>query len=1008
VVAVSFLALLFCAAETFAQQLSLRRYDVSDGVAHSFVGAIHQDRHGYLWFGTREGLSRFDGYRFTNYGVRDGLPHPVVNAIAEDHQGRLWVATNGGGVARLRVDPPAVETFPQGLPATPKFISFKINDVPPNANRVNALLFDAQDRIWCATEVGVYRAKIEPNDQLTFDAVTTHTNSGVAMTALADSRGRLWFTVDDEVIKVIGDRIIKYDRQEFAGKHVLSLVEDRQGRLLVGGGAGIFEFIEPMDAGQRGHWRKSPIKTDHAVNTMIFDADGALWIGTQFGLIKSQAGRQTRFTSAQGLSDDNIWSLGSDRNGNLWIGTQNTGVCKLPEELIVSFTYNSGLPNQYVDDLFSDRTGRVYVSVASGDILEMTQDWEPQLGRIASPLKYRIGFGLQDRRGNWWLQGLDGWWRTPGPEMDLRGRVKFTSGDGLQMANGQKLLGLGQSQTGELWAVISDGNIFRRAATSSLFERLPNVLPAQLISAMVDLITDKSGALWIGQHEAMARLKNGKITLFQPRAGMPEINPRSFFLDSRGWLWIGLRYSGLSVTKDPTAETPQFINYSTEHGLASNAVRSITEDDFGRIYLGTDKGLDQLDPATGRIRHFNAEDGLPGNPIRYCLKDKHGNIWVATTHGLSKFNPRAERAETPPSAIYITRVNIAGENLPLAETGSAQIPTLRLAASKNNLLIEYVTPNFRSKQSLKYQYRLEGADAAWSAPTAERTVNYARLSPGSYRFSVRAVNAGGTMSAQPATLSFTILRPLWQRWWFLLLAALTAGLLVYAAVRYRFEQQLAVERVRTRLATDLHDDIGASLSEVAVLSEVVNRRVVEHLPVAEPLALIGEVSRDMLDAMNDIVWANNPRYDSLKDLTQRLHHFAVELLEARGIEFKLALPDDGADLPLSGELRQHVFLIGKEAVNNLARHSGATRAEIELRIENGWLTLRVADNGRGFAPNESDTGNGLRSMRSRAAEIGGELTITSAPNGGTQLILRASLKARRRYSHLFRWGGWRR
>ncbi len=229
--------------------------------------------------------------------------------------------------------------------------------------------------------------------------------------------------------------------------------------------------------------------------------------------------------------------------------------------------------------------------------------------------------------------------------------------------------------------------------------------------------------------------------------------------------------------------------------------------------------------------------------------------------------------------------------------------------------------------------------------------------------------------------------------------------MIYAAARYRFEQRLAVERVRTRLATDLHDDIGASLSEVAVLSEVVNRRVVEHLPVAEPLALIGEVSRDMLDAMNDIVWANNPRYDSLKGLTQRLRHFAVELLEARGIEFKLALPDESVDLQLSGELRKQVFLIGKEAINNLARHSGATRAEIEMLVENGSLMLRVADNGQGFVPNESDTGNGLRSMRSRAAEIGGELTIASKPDGGTQLTLRASLSQRRKFSHLFRWGG---
>jgi hypothetical protein len=277
------------------------------------------------------------------------------------------------------------------------------------------------------------------------------------------------------------------------------------------------------------------------------------------------------------------------------------------------------------------------------------------------------------------------------------------------------------------------------------------------------LMSDRAGTLWMGGHNMLARFMKGKVSVFQPTEGLPVTNTRALFQDSRGWIWIGLRYGGVSVIKDPGAETPKFINYSPDNGVSSYAVFAIAEDDAGRIYLGTGKGLDQLDLASGRIRHFNTKEGLAGDVVRHVLLDRSGAIWIATETGLSKFNPRADRSADYPPPIYFSRAQVAGEDLPLAETGARSIPELELPATRNNLLVEYVALSFRGERRLRYQHKLEGVDEDWSQPSEGRMVNYSSLAPGSYRFMARAINQDGATSPEPAVLQFRILPPLWQR-----------------------------------------------------------------------------------------------------------------------------------------------------------------------------------------------------------------------------------------------------
>jgi signal transduction histidine kinase len=253
---------------------------------------------------------------------------------------------------------------------------------------------------------------------------------------------------------------------------------------------------------------------------------------------------------------------------------------------------------------------------------------------------------------------------------------------------------------------------------------------------------------------------------------------------------------------------------------------------------------------------------------------------------------------------------------------------------------------------------------------------------------VRAVNADGVVSETPASFSFTILSPLLQRWWFLALAATMVGLTVFLFYRFRVTQLLKLERIRTRIATDLHDDIGANLTRISVLSEVARRQSGDVAsPVSGSLQAIAEIARESVASMSDIVWAINPQRDSLIDLTRKMRQHAGEVFMARGIELNFIAPDHAPDLKLGADVRRNLYLVFKEAVNNAARHSDCARAEIELRVEEGRLRFTVSDNGRGFDPSARTEGNGLLSMRRRAADLGGDLSLESRPGAGSRMRL---------------------
>jgi signal transduction histidine kinase len=428
------------------------------------------------------------------------------------------------------------------------------------------------------------------------------------------------------------------------------------------------------------------------------------------------------------------------------------------------------------------------------------------------------------------------------------------------------------------------------------------------------------------------------------------------------------------------------------------------------MYLLTDRGIDRLDPETGWVKHYTSADGLVGSSHwGAAFRDRHGALWFGTLEGLSQLIPKPDEPASPPP-IRISAIRVRGDPYPVSELGQVTVAPFELEPSFNQIQIDFAGLNFGVGEILRYQYKLEGADQDWSRPSEQQTINYATLSPGKYRFLVRALNWKGMVSPEPAVVEFRVFAPVWQRWWFVALLALTGAAVIYVLHHNRVARLLELERIRSRIVTDLHDDVGASLSHIAVLSEVATSEVArlglapDEQRLHEPLSRIGTVSRELIDSMSDIVWAISPRKDRLGSLTQRMREFAGEVLGRRSIDFHFHAAGIDQEMRLDPDVRRQVFLIFKEGVHNIVRHAASTHVTGDFRIERGQLVLRLTDNGHGFAPKVANgpasEGHGLLSMRRRAAALRGTLDVAAELNQGVTLVLRVPLDRRSAFAGL--------
>lgn len=1034
------LIVLATAAAIHAEHLPIKTYTIADGLANDVINRIVRDSHGYLWFCTKEGLSRFDGYTFTNYAKAQGLPGRDVFDLLETREGVYWVATD---VGVYRFNPvghaPAQNnsqtnseqnqiTKPGELSGEPMFVAYYMSgEQEPYA--ATALLEDHTGVIWCGTHLGVYQLDGSGEQRiLRFVDMGMPMKYGepLVQTLLEDRHGALWVgTMSSGLYRHLPDGHTEHyiAQHGLLNNDVRALLEDREGHLWVGTRGNLSLLVSNPKPNQpivaRAFARKDGLAADQ-VFSLFQSADGRVCVGMYGGLSSFVPGGDgsalqiSSFTTRNGLTDIGVWAIAEDREGNLWLASN--GALKVAREGFTTYREDDGLATSSISSIFANQNGEV-CTISSGMRKKCINQFDGKKFSAVAPnlpkqIKY-FGWGwnqitFQDHTGEWWVTTGQGLIRFP--KADRLEQLGHTPPKAIYHTLGDmavdEVFRLYEDRRGDIWISAYLGQPDARKHRISRWERATetfhNYAPADglpLVAHSLPLTTafreDRAGNLWIGFNgSGLARFHDGRFTVFTTNDGVPTGWIRDLYLDHAGRLWIASSREGVSRIDDTAAEHPRFINYRTENGLASDNVWCITEDEGHRIYVGTSRGVDRLDPESGHIRHYTQADGLAQNEVQVAFHDRHGSLWFGTTQGLSRFDPQPD--EGPKSLpILISGLHVDGIARHISELGETEIPKVVLGPYENQIQIDFVGLEFGAGQSLRYQYKLEGSDADWSAPTAGRSVNLASLSSGEYRFSVRAVSADGIMSIAPATVSFTILPPIWRRWWFVMLAAVALGLTVYGGHRYRVARLVELARVRTRIATDLHDEIGSNLSLMAIVSDVANKRAgLRDSQMSEWLSLIAGTSRETMDAMADIVWVINPDKDRLPDLTLRMRRLADDIFTARNIAFHLSAPGDEADIKLGADTRHEVFMIFKEGINNIVRHSECTRADVEFKVEQGRLVLKLSDNGRGFEPAGAGDGNGLSSMRRRAKNLRGELVLISSPGIGTTVILQAPLDGR--------------
>jgi streptogramin lyase/signal transduction histidine kinase len=657
-----------------------------------------------------------------------------------------------------------------------------------------------------------------------------------------------------------------------------------------------------------------------------------------------------------------------------------------------------------INSIFENRNGELYFSVNSGTGRFLSKfDGKKFAGGNDNLLKNEkySGWGWKqtiwhDSSGAWWIPGGEGLYRSP-PVTSFEQLSKSVLQKVETGAKGKEVFRLFEDSRGDVW-IATTGNaneLLRWQRSSREWRDLTEETGFGKFRMGTAFAEDHAGDLWIGTggdggddgDGALIRYRDGNFKIFTQADGAPPGWTRDLFLDSRGRLWLANTDWGLLRLDDTSSEVLNFVRYSTADGLSSRGIYCVTEDEFGRIYAGSGRGLDRLNPDTGQVENFTTADGLPGSFIELAYRDRSNTLWFATPRGLARYLPEPKRIREPPT-IFITGLRIVGSSHPVSITGEKEVPNMRLESDKNHVSVDFVGLGASLGEKLRYEYRITSED--WM-PTNERTVNFSNLSPGNYVFEVRAVSADRIYSA-PAVFPFSISSPLWQQWWFLLsISGLFAGL-VYLFYRNRLLRLLEVERMRTRIATDLHDDIGANLTKIAILSEVAHQRFARTTEGAdEILPSIAEISRESVSAMGDIVWAINPKKDTLQNLTRRMRQHAREVLERRDISLEFNAPDQTHEMRLDANMRRSIYLIFKESLNNIARHADASAVRIDLEIIGSKFILRITDDGQGFDPESEFDGNGLLSMKKRAADLGGLLELDSSLGEGARVILRFSI-----------------
>ncbi len=965
-------------------------WSTEEGLPQSSVISVIQTRDGYLWLGTLNGLVRFDGNRFTVFDQNNtpGLNSGRIVYLFEDSHTNLWIGTDTAEVALVRDG--KIKNFDLGRAG--------------HEGRLLSACEDATGAVWFYTadaHLGRYQ-----DGKLEILNLNPNPNPlAICRMLIAEKSGPLWigeYAAGEPLGQMLSFRASNF--------HPPTLVLDQslQARRL--------DFIL---AGQRGggwrmmdgriqKWNATQREKDFGpypwgnaiVTSACEDKDGNLIVGTRGAGVFWYAadGKYRRISTDQGLSHPAVLSLCMDREGNLWVGTDGGGLDRIKQKL-----FNPpGEPHPWVAQSISEDTrGGLWAAFNAHGVTcwftNSAQDFGVGQGSNAWTV-------LVDRKQDVWV-GTRG-----------EGLFRFQAGH-FQPAPGaenldRQIFALFEDHQGQLWAGTQNG-LARWNGTDWKIYTTPDGLVVRALAG------DAEGNIWIGtESRGLNFFKAGKFISYQAeKSGLAGNDISCLYVDKDGALWIGTAGHGLA-----RFFKGKWTHYSTSDGLVSNSISYIIEDEDGDLWIGSNAGLMRLqkkllnDFANGTVRSvscrtYGEADGLPtrecsaGSQPAAC-RTLDGRLWFPTTKGLVSVNPAELRPNRQPPLVMIESVLVEGREQKTNRLGSAWNQSILVPPGYERLEIHYTGLNFTAPNGVRFKYRLEGHETAWTEAGDTRVAYYSNLAPGHYYFHVTASNEDGVPNETGSVLEITVRPQFWQTGWFL--AALIVFFLgmVVAVVRYlstqklhrqlqTLKQQEALEKERSRIARDLHDQLGANLTQVALLGEMAETDKNSPAEIESHAQQITQTARETTRSLDEIVWAVNPSNDTLDGLINYTCKYAQEYLVLAGLRYRADVPAQLPAITIPPEVRHNVFLAFKEAVNNVVKHAQASEVWIRLRLQSDHFTLSIEDDGRGLGgldANATQTRSGLRNMRRRMEDIGGQFEAVAASERGT--VVRLTVPAR--------------
>lgn len=932
-----------------AQQINIRTYSIEDGLVNNDILNIRQDSRGFMWLCTRGGLSRYDGIRFTNYTTDNGLTNDMINDIVEIAPQKFIVAQNLEG-------PRLLENDHLGSLARPSNIT------------LNKFYITGDNHLLAVTDQhGIVRWE-KGDFQPLNDA---YKKSITEMAMLNDS---LWVVIRASALV----QLMTNELQPYSALNAINataIYVDSRHRVWLGTSTGLKLLAPRQERNKPVEFMPLPAAFDLPVlNTWITDffedSQGNCWIATMGGGIVriTPNGRSTIYTEADGLPTSSVNCVREDAQKNIWVGT-GSGLVKFSTNNEVRiFTHKHGLSKGITGYILQASVNSVHLFDAQSitELNLQTNSFSVVSSSDVADDIYKVDKDelLVSRKG----QGK------------------------LYKSNKTDVEKVGWPAIRVNMVVRMDKSNFIGAVDNKLFAISRGKVKGQLmISPEISiyfLLPDKKGNLWV------ATFRHGlyKINLHYERDSilmeladslsgvLPDKHIRTIFCDQENELWIGTRYKGVIRLLEDEKGKYVIQQYGTAQGLSSNFVRAIDRDRKGNIWVGTHQGVDKLIPANNQYRVFNF--GKINN-IYHLVEDIHfleNDYFV--TEGVVMVHAKDSQQDTlPPPPVYITKAAIG----PMAQDSAIDAQVTTLSYRRPQIYFEFCAPQFINDEWSEYRYRLLGSnDTSWIKAASSRSVYFASLQPGNYIFEVKVLGFNGQWG-QPARYNFIVTTPFWQKGWFIALIIVAVALLVYALYRYRIRQLIRLQQVRNQIAADLHDEIGSNLTNISILSSLSKRNISQPQQATEFLQRISEEVAASSQSLDDIIWSVNANHDTLEETVARMRLYTAELFDGAGINYELRLDPAFETTKLIMEQRRDIYMIYKEAVNNVLKHARARQVLIAITITGHQLILHIKDDGIGFEQDKVSHRHGLAGIKARVKRWNGNVRVDTGSNKGTSL-----------------------